>query len=289
MSLSLGILLAFAAMLCWGFGDFLIQKSTRRFGDWETLFIICLFGLVAVFPFVYRDLGNFFILENLSILLVPSVLMLVAALLEFEAFKKGKLSVIEPLLSFEIPVSGVLAFFIIQEVITIQQSLLIGSLIIGLFLVSLRSYHLEKHIWLERGVFFALFGAAFMGITNFAVGFAARATDPLVINWVIDLFLTIVSGAYLLKTGSLRKLWSDVKRHKVFALKMSLFDNAAWIAFTYAMVLAPIAIAVALSESYIIIAVLLGMYVNRESLHYHQKIGLVLAVIAAIVLAIQIG
>lgn len=37
---SLGILFAFVAMLFWGFGDFMIQKSTRKIGDWETVFLI---------------------------------------------------------------------------------------------------------------------------------------------------------------------------------------------------------------------------------------------------------
>ena len=36
MTAGIGIALAFVAMLCWGFGDFMIQKSTRKVGDWET-------------------------------------------------------------------------------------------------------------------------------------------------------------------------------------------------------------------------------------------------------------
>ena len=46
-----------------------------------------------------------------------------------------------------------------------------------------------------------------------------------------------------------------------------------------------ISISVALSEGYIIITVLLGMYVNKEFLGKHQKIGLFLAVVSAIALA----
>lgn len=44
-------------------------------------------------------------------------------------------------------------------------------------------------------------------------------------------------------------------------------------------------IAVALSESYIIIAVILGLAVNKERLERHQKIGLFVAMVSAIVLA----
>ena len=56
-----------------------------------------------------------------------------------------------------------------------------------------------------------------------------------------------------------------------------------------AMSLAPIAITVALSESYVIIAVLLGMYVNKEYLHKHQKIGLGIALVSVVVLSYITG
>ena len=66
---------------------------------------------------------------------------------------------------------------------------------------------------------------------------------------------------------------------------MSLLDKIAWVAFAFAMSLAPIGIIVALSESYIIIAVILGLTINKEKIKFHQKIGLVMAIISAIVLA----
>jgi uncharacterized membrane protein len=51
------------------------------------------------------------------------------------------------------------------------------------------------------------------------------------------------------------------------------------------MMLAPIAISVSISQSYIIITVLLGMLVNKESLRRHQKAGLFLVIVSAIILA----
>ncbi len=48
-----GIGFAFAAMLCWGFGDFLIQRSCRAAGDWEALFVVGLIGAVIVSPFIF--------------------------------------------------------------------------------------------------------------------------------------------------------------------------------------------------------------------------------------------
>src|SRR3990167_7795052 len=95
MAFELGITLAFLAMLCWGFGDFLIQKSTRKFGDVETLFLISLFGAIILFPFIYLNLLEVMqSSKQLLILIVTSHLLLVAALLDYKALKHGKLVVV---------------------------------------------------------------------------------------------------------------------------------------------------------------------------------------------------
>ena len=125
MTISVGIGLAFVAMLCWGFGDFLIQKSTRKIGDWETLFVICAFGSLILLPFVWKDIpATFANNKGLWILLAGSAILFIAALLDFEALKKGKLAVVEPIWSFEVPASALLAFFILGEKVDLLQIVL---------------------------------------------------------------------------------------------------------------------------------------------------------------------
>lgn len=287
MSVELGIIFAFVAMLAWGFGDFFIQKSTRKFGDWETLFLISFFGAIVLFPFVVKDIPELFSFEDnrLFVLLGASSVITFAALLDFEALKRGKLSVVEPIYALEIPIAAFLAFFILNEVISSYQLLLIITLMFGLILISLKSYHFSRKIWLERGVIFVFLGTLFMGVANFLVGVGARITDALMINWFMSIFMAIITFSYLLSKKRATKMKRDLLSEKKLLFSMCFLDNIAWAAFAFAMTLAPIAIAVALSESYIIIAVLLGMFINKENLHAHQKIGLVIAIISAIVLA----
>ena len=290
MSIELGIILAFAAMLCWGFGDFLIQKSTRKFGDWETLFIITIFGSIVLFPFVYKEIPSIFSFHNSKFLLLitASVILLFAALFEFESLKKGKISVVEPIWSMEIPASALLAFLIIKENVSLTQIILIVALIFGLILVSLRSYHLSKHIWLEKAAFLALASALMMGAANFFVGWGSRETGAFATKWFVDTFIALVSFIYIFSTKRIHRMELDISKNKKLLGSMCVLDNAAWVAFGFSMVLAPISIAVAISESYIIICVLLGMFVAKEKLRIHQKIGLILAIIAAISLAVMI-
>lgn len=288
MGIEIGIILAIIAMLSWGFGDFFIQRSVRKIGDWESLFLITSFGAIVLTPFVYKEILTIFLLNSKSLFLLfgTALIILLAALINFEALKEGKLSIVEPVWSIEVIAGTILSFIVLKEFISSSQIIIIFLLIFSLILVSLKSYHLEKKIWFEKAVFITVIGAVLMGSSTFLMGWGARETNPLIINWFVDMFMALACFIYLAKSGSpLKKIKNAIKGNTKPILGMCLFDKIAWIALTYAMVLAPISIAYALSEGYILIAVLLGMYENKEKLRIHQKIGLVIAIASAVYLA----
>ena len=287
MGYETGILFAIGALILWGFGDFFIQRSTRKIGDWETLFIITFFGAVVLTPFIYKDLLTLFSFEDNSflMLLISSFVLFVAALLDFEALKKGKLAVVDSVFALEVPVSVILAFTIIKEETSLLELALISLIVVGLTLISIRSYHLSRRAWIEKGVFLGVLGSIFMGASNFFVGFASRITNPLLTNWFIDVFILIICIIYLILNKKIKKLYNDAKKNRNLMLNISTFDNAAWVSFAFAASLAPIAIVVALSESYIALAALLGLIINKEKLMKHQKLGLVISLLSAIILA----
>ncbi|MCX6715914.1 MAG: DMT family transporter [Candidatus Taylorbacteria bacterium] len=288
MTIGVGIALAFVAMLCWGFGDFLIQKSTRRIGDWETLFIMSFIGMFILAPFVWRQIPNVITNQggSLLILLVASVVILLAALIDFEALKEGKLAIVEPIWSLEIPVAAFLAYFLVSERISVIQIILVSLLLIFLILVAFKQKRFSSSALLEKGVPLAILGAILMGSANFFMGWGGRISDPIMVNFFTDVFMVIATGIYLIGKGRFHRIFPDLKHTYIFVLPMSIADEVAWIAYVFSMSIIPIAVATALSESYIIIAVLLGLFISHEKLHTHQKIGLVGAIITAIVLAV---
>ena len=288
LSASVGIGMAFIAMLCWGFGDFLIQKSTRKVGDWEALFFITIFGALITLPFVWRELPTVLFSGSnvIWILFLASLILFIGGILDFEALRRGKLSIVEPIWSLEVPVAAVLAFFLVGERITIIQIILIVALVACLILVAFREKKIHARIFMEKGVIFAILGGTCMGAANFFMGWGGRVTDPLIINFISDVFIFVVSGIYLIGTNRIGHTIRDIKQNYGVLIPMSIADKAAWVAYVFAMVTAPIAVATALSESYIIIAVLLGLAINKEKIHIHQKVGLVGAIIVAITLAV---
>ena len=282
--MEVGILFALVAMLGWGFGDFFIQKSTRKVGIWTTIFIITAIGAIVLTPFALKNAGNLLSVGR-NVFIIGALAYFIAAFLDLKALKEGKLDVVEPIWSFEIVSSSLLAFFLLGERIEMIQMVFVALLIISLILVSLKTLHFERKYLVEKGVYVAFIAAIVMGGANFLIGVGSRTVDPITIKWGMDIFLAVCSGIFMIKNKELGGISGKIRKNAPVILCMSVFDNAAWLAFGFAMVYAPIAIAVALSESYIVIAVLLGYFVNKEKLKKHQIIGLVLSVISAVYLA----
>ncbi|MFA6094391.1 MAG: DMT family transporter [Candidatus Paceibacterota bacterium] len=287
-----GILLAFGAMLCWGMGDFFIQRTTRKLGDWEALFFISIIGFFVVLPFVVNDMRSIvseISVRDLPVLAIACVAILIAAIFNFETLKKGKLAIVEPIQSLEIPTAGILAFFFLQETISFPQFTFVALLMVGLILVSFKGGTFSKKLLLEKGVRIGIISAIIMGAANFFIGWGARISNPLIINLITDAFMVIGSGIYLIFSGKVSSLAQDFRNNFSLLIAMGLADKMAWVAFAFAMVLSPMAVAGAISESYILIAIVLGVVINKEKIRPHQAIGLVCAVAAAIILAATIA
>lgn len=203
----MGVAFAFLALICWGFGDFLIQRSARKFGDWVALFYVTAFATVFLFPFIWHDIPELLSRERLPLILwFSSLVLLLAALLDFEALRIGKISVVEPIYALEVPITVILGTFVLQEFLNPIQSVLIVTLIIGIILVATKSLHHLKGIHAERGVWYAIFATIGMGATNFLFGVGARETSPLIINWFTSAFIACFAFGYLLAHGRLGEI-----------------------------------------------------------------------------------
>lgn len=283
----MGLTFAFIAILGWGLGDFLIARSARKLGDWEALFWIVVFASVVLFPFVSGAL-NALTTYDWFVLTLTSCVILAASLLDFEALRVGKISVVEPIFAMEVPVTVALATFVAKEHLAAAQLALIAFLLIGIVLVSNKRIGQLHMRTIEKGVWIALLTTIGMGTANFLFGFGSRATDPLMITWFTSVFMTIATFCYLLRTRQAWKLLASLRRNHWLIAAVGMADTAAWVGYSASALYIPIGIATGLTESYIALAALLGLVFNGERIRLHQKIGLVVAMIAAIALAFTV-
>ncbi len=284
----MGILFAVIALVGWGFGDFLIQRSARAFGNGIALFCITLIGSIILFPFILGDISQLWLtFPQAALIICTSIVMLGTAMVNFEALRIGKLSVIEPIYAAEVLVTVGLSVVIAHERLSALQYILIGTLLCGIVLVSTKSVRQFTRAHLEKGVILAIIAMVGLGASNFLVGLSSHDTDPILINWLLSVVITIALIPYLSYTHQWNALKKNWQTQKGLILSVGFFDNVAWVAFAMATARIPIAIASGISESYILLAALLGCIINHERLHRHQWLGFAIAVGSAMTLALQ--
>lgn len=283
----MGITFALLALLSWGIGDFLLQKSARRFGDWDALLYITLFASVLLLPFIWNDLELIFAASKTTLLLFfCSIVLLFAAMLDLEALRVGKISVVEPIYALEVPVTAALASVLLGERLDTLQTFLIITLVAGIFLVATKSFSHFKHIHTEKGAWLAILATICMGLANFLFAVSARATSPLLINWFTSIFILTITFTYLIFNKKLAAAFAFWRNNKKLIIGVGIIDNLAWIFYGLAVLYIPVAIAIGISESYILLAAGLGVIYNKEKLQRHQFFGMGLCVVSVIVLSL---
>lgn len=179
MPFEISILAAFGAMLFWGVGDFFIQRSTRRIGDTESLAFIGIIGALGLLPFVLPELPALFTVPNIVLLSFIGLVGFVVAMINLEALKEGKLSVIDVILEIELPITAVLGFAFFRESLSLILIAIISIIFIGIVLISVDSFSLKRNSKkLEKGILLAVITAVGMALVNFLTAFGSKEISP---------------------------------------------------------------------------------------------------------------
>ena len=188
-----GVLLALLALVSWGVGDFLVQRSTRLVGNWAALFLVGTAGVLLFTPIVLPELASLS-LESIGLLVFMGIVMVVAFMVDFEALREGKMAVVEPIIGVETLLTVLAAVLFASERLTPTLTALIAFIFIGIVLTVTREFHhLRYHRRiLERGVLFAILSAIGMAASNFLVAESSREISPLLAVWAVSVFRMLV-------------------------------------------------------------------------------------------------
>lgn len=287
MEISFVFLTAIGAMLCWGIGDFLIQRSTRKVGDMETLAFIGLFGSIFLLPFAKESFHLMLLPENLSILIPLALITFISGIINFEALRKGKMSIVEVIFEFELPVTIFFGFVFFKEVLSLLHAAIITAIFIGIILISTKSFSHWK-TKLERGVVLAFIAAILMGSINFLTASSSKQISPIIAVWFPLTAVSIISLIFIWKREGFKKLARNWLEQKKLLLATAFFDTAGWVLYATALFARDVSIITAITESYPAIAILLGLWINREKIKLHQYIGIALALSSSFALSLML-
>lgn len=283
--LEAGVVFALCALVGWGFGDYFIQKTTRLLGVHQTLFLICAAGAIVLLPFVRDEIRTAGIAEYQAILWISVVIGAYAAVI-FQALKRGKLSVVESVVAFELPLTVSLGVFVGGETLSAYQVMLFFCIFFGiLFAAASHLDHLKyhRHIF-EKGVMWALGAAFFSALNNYVIGAYAQTMSPLFIIWASHALIALVLLGAIIARGEWRGMVRVVRKHPLPVVAQGVFDNGAWLSYAVATTSMPISLTVMISESYIALAAVLGFVLGKERLNVHQIVGAVIAFISVMLL-----
>ena len=285
MDIQLSVLFAFGALIFWAAGDFLIQKSVRKIGVVESLFVISLVGSVMSFPFVWNDFQKLFLPENIFLALLLGVVGYFAATLNFRALHDGKLAVVETVFELELPVAVLFGIIFFQETLTPVLLFFITLTFIGLILISLKTLsvkHLRKN--LERGVMIGAAGAVGLGLADFFTAAVSKNISPLMPIFVWAFLNLLITGALLVQSGKWNSFAKNFSKNPTLSITTGFIDNLAWSLFAIAVFAAPLSTTIAITESYPAVGLIFGVLINKEKIHSHQFLGAAFAILSSIAL-----
>jgi drug/metabolite transporter (DMT)-like permease len=282
--MTLPILLAFVAMICWGVGDFLIQKTIKKIGALETLCWTTLFSSFLLLPLVFKEIKNltgwqFFILTVLGVVNFAS------GFIHFKALKIGKLSVVETILSIELPLTVLLGLIFFKESLGLIQIALIATLFIGIILISINFEKIHKRDFLEKGALLAILSGVLIALVNFLTASQAREVSPLMAIWLPWLVCGLVCFGHISRR-QLHNFLGHSRDHWPLILAMVAVDLAAWLAYVFAVARAELGITIAITESFIIIALMLGVIINHEKIKLIQYVGAAMAIASSLAIGL---
>lgn len=286
------IILAFVAMVLWGLSDFLMQFFVRKIGRIATLAWVGVFGTVVLFPFVQNDLGIIFNVNNFYYLFFLALLHILSALLLFSAFKYGKLSVVETVMIAEMPLTLLLGILFFQEKLNFQQSLLTTLVFCGIFLATLKAPQsklitfFSGKTWVEKGVFFSIGAVLVISLINFFTADNARITSPLLAIWFPWTILAFSSLSFIILKKDHRRSFLNLKKNFPIVLLMCIANCTAWVSFSYSSTKINFSVLSAIALTYPIIAILLGIFINKEKFSRLQMFGAFTALLGSVIMGL---
>ncbi|MDP2944318.1 MAG: DMT family transporter [bacterium] len=278
----LSILFSFLVVICWGCGDFFIQRTVRKLGDFKTLLWVNLVGGLGLTPFIIKDLPMIFIWPNLLSLIIMTVIQLAYGLFLFKAYNKGKLSVVEVVMIGELPVTIILGLIFFGERLSGWQLLMIITIILGIFLVSktrptwadkLRSFFTgQRRIW-EKGVIFSIFAVLFSASYNFFTAFNSREISAFTAVWFPWLLSSLLLLIYAVAKEGFKPFWQESRRSFRLILITGILDTLGWLFYALALIKEELSIITAIVAGYAVVAMILGIKFNQEKINVWQYLG----------------
>jgi len=192
-----------------------------------------------------------------------------------EAYRGGDLSLVYPISRSAPLFTQIWAIFFIGEILSGGGILGIVLVMIGLFVISLKNFRLEHLIpqsnrFTSRPHVLALAAAVASSIYSVIDKVGVQILHPVFYIWLINLWMTIFTGLYLIlrREVAFLKIWKEWKKE---ILIIAILQNSAYLLVLMAMQMSKVSYVVAFRQVGAIFGAGMGIFLLRES-HWKTRI-----------------
>jgi uncharacterized membrane protein len=254
---------------------------TKR-GNWplEFFFWVFLGGTLLFLPFffalsdfpalLFRGPSKFWYLSMLS-----GFIQTIYFICLIEAYRVGDLSIVYPVSRSAPLFTLIWAVLFIGEILSVTGTIGIGLVIVGIFVISLRDFHLRSIIqqskhFASRAYLLAFISAITGSIYSVIDKVGVQLIHPAIYTWLIDLWMCIYIGVYLFfhNGGSFRNVWQESKRD---ILIIAILQNAAYLLVLMALRMSKVSYVVAFRQVGALFGAGMGIFFLKES-HWKTRI-----------------
>ena len=283
-SLLLGVL----AALGWGVADFVAAVVSKRLGILRTIVGVHLVSIpvAAVYFFAASDI-SIVSLTHWAVLLLISAVSFIVYIVFYKALQVGPVAVVSPIVSAYAVVVIVLAFIFTGERLSVMQGVAVSASVGGIVLasVSLRSGMRLREV-VGFGALLGFVAMVGIGVWQFGVGILSRD-----IGWFLPIFLgRVITFGMFVPLVAVRREWPWQRLSApllVGVVVVGITETGGLFAFARGAEIGVISIVAAASITYPIIPILGGLIVFKEELGFTQYVGLAVALVALLVLALS--
>jgi drug/metabolite transporter (DMT)-like permease len=208
-----------------------------------------------------------------------------------EAYRIGELSIVYPI-SRSAPLYTLLwATLFIGEILSAKGVLGIGLVILGIFVISMRDFHLKNISSTSQKSFSSLpyllaFVAAVSGsIYSVLDKVVVQILHPIFCIWLINLWMSMDVGIYLLfhREAPLLKVWRESKK-EIFIIV--LLQNIGYGCFLMALTMSKVSYVVAFRQVSALFGAGMGILLLKESQWKSRMVGAVILTLGLFFIAL---
>ncbi len=264
--------------ITWSIGNILVKKSFARLSPWQT-YAYDAIAIALPLWLIYGSLTGGNLLHTTPIAFASAFIISIVYMFYYYAIYKGPLGLTTPIIATYPVIAVILSFTLGGERLGIVATVGITLTIAGIILISIPS---KLKIKLEKWFFLSLLVSVGYGITAYtgkiAVGEVGNSTYLMIL--AITQVMVVI-------------LWKLIIRDKIPKINFPtlsvaglgiLLLNIGNIAYYIALEKGLASVVVPLSNSYIVLLVIMSVIVLKEKISRHQLFGIATVIIGVILI-----